>query len=167
MNAPPHPSTGLPGTLSDAAFRLAYRIAFRLLLAWWFLRRPAHRGATVAVWVGGEVLLLHQSYRATLDFPGGSIGRGELPREAACRELGEEVGLAVPPEALSHARDIAGWWEHRHDHVSIFELRLSGRPTLRLDNREIVAASFMTPATALSLPLAPYIRAYLEAVGVP
>lgn len=153
--------------LSDAGFRIAYRIAFRLLLIWWFLRRPHHRGAVVAVWLDGAVLMLRQSYRGLLDFPGGSIGRNELPLQAACRELAEEVGLAVPPEALSHARDIVVWWEHRRDHVSIFELRLSEMPALRLDNREIIGARFMTPSAALAAGVPPYIRAYLEGGAVP
>ncbi len=135
-------------------------------MVWWFLRRPAHRGAVVAVWVEGEVLMLRHSYRPLLHFPGGSVSRHELPRQAACRELGEEVGIAVPPEVLAHVRDLVGWWEYRRDHVSIFELRLSERPKLRIDNREIVAASFMAPAAVLAQPIPPYVRAYFEAAGM-
>ena len=44
--------------LLDAAWRLAYRIAFRLMRLWWALRRPARYGVVVAVWCGGRVLIL-------------------------------------------------------------------------------------------------------------
>lgn len=151
----------------DAGFRLAYRLAFALMRLWWFLRRPEHRGALVAVWHDGRVLMLRQSYRDTLDFPGGGLLRGEAPAEAACRELGEEVGIAVAPAALRLAREMTAWRDFRRDHVSIFELRLGMRPALRFDHREIVAAEFMAPAAALAGPVSPFVRAYLLAAAVP
>lgn len=142
-------------------------MAFRLLRAWWYLRRPDHRGAIVALWVGRRVLMLRPSYRDTLDFPGGGIEGGETPAAAACRELAEEIGLAVRAEELVHAGDIVAWWDYRRDHVAIFELRLDAPPALRIDNREIVAAGFMTRDAALVSPVSPFVRAYLESVPVP
>jgi 8-oxo-dGTP diphosphatase len=157
----------------DAAVRLSYRLAFRLLRAWWFLRRPRHAGAIVAVWAEGRVLLVRQSYRETLTFPGGGVGRGETPRAAARRELGEEVGLVADEAALAFVGDWAGWWDYRRERVAIFELRLSAMPALRLDNREIVDAALLTPEEALARPLPSFVRHYLEdglrkaATGVP
>lgn len=146
----------------DAAYRFVYRLAFRLLRGWWLLRRPDHAGAIIAVWVEGRVLLVRQSYRATLTFPGGGIGRGETARAAAQRELGEEVGLVADETALAFAGDWTGWWDHRRDRVAIFELRLSTMPPLRLDNREIVGAILLPPEEALARPLPPFVRGYLE-----
>jgi 8-oxo-dGTP diphosphatase len=145
----------------DGGFRLAYRAGFRVLRLWWFLRRPGHRGVIVAVWHDGEVLMLRPSYRRALVFPGGGLERGEAARAGACRELAEEVGLVVAPDALSLAREMTALWDWRQDHVTIFELRLAARPALRPDGREIVAAEFTTPAKALAAALPPFERAYL------
>jgi 8-oxo-dGTP diphosphatase len=150
--------------LVDGLFRLAYRVGFQVMRLWWFIRQPEHYGTVVAVWYDGRVLMLRQSYRRALVFPGGGLDRGETSRAAACRELAEEVGLVVPSDALSLAREMTVIWDGRRDHVAIFELRLAARPALRLDGREIVAAEFMTPVDALAATLPPFERAYLAAI---
>ncbi len=75
----------------DRFWRLAYRVGFRAARLWCRLRRPAHDGAMVAVWCGGRLLAVQQSYRSNLFWPGGGIRRGE----AARRELREELGRDV------------------------------------------------------------------------
>jgi 8-oxo-dGTP diphosphatase len=152
--------------LLDACYRLAFRFGFRVMRLWWFLRRPAHRGAIVAVWHEGRVLMLRPSYRHTLDFPGGGLGPREAPRAGACRELAEEVGLDIAPDALQLAREMTALWDWRRDHVAIFELRLAARPRLRLDGREIVGAEFMAPAAVLAGEISPFVRAYLAATAM-
>jgi len=151
----------------DGFFRLAYRSAFLLLRWWWYLLRPDHRGVMVAVWVGRRVLMVRPSYRDLLTLPGGSIEADETPATAACRELREETGVTVQPEDLARASEIVGWLDYRHDHVVIFELRLGTVPALRVDNREITEAAFMTPETALALPILPFVRDYLESAAMP
>jgi 8-oxo-dGTP diphosphatase len=145
----------------DRLWQLAYWAAYRLLLLWWLVRRPAHRGALVALWHDGEILLLRSSYRGGWSLPGGGIGRGESVRDAASRELREEIGLAVPPTSLHEAQALELVWEHRRDHTTIFELALAERPTLRLDNREIVAAAFLAPDAVELGEVAPHVAHYL------
>jgi len=156
----------LMGALLDAGYRLAFRFGYRVMRLWWFLRRPDHRGAIVAVWHEGRVLMLRPSYRRTLDFPGGGLGAGEAPRAGACRELAEEIGLEIAPEALLLAREMTAFWDWRRDHVAIFELRLAARPRLCPDRREIVAAEFMVPAAVLAGEISPFVRAYLAATAM-
>jgi 8-oxo-dGTP pyrophosphatase MutT (NUDIX family) len=146
----------------DWPWRLAYRVGFRLARVWWRLRRPDHDGAMVAVWVDGRVLAVQQSYRTNPSWPGGGIRRGEEPREAARRELREELGLEVAPDDLVLAREMVVDWDYRREHVRIFELRLDAEPVLRIDNREIVAARFVDPQALLAeRDLPPFIRAHL------
>ena len=146
----------------DWPWRLAYRLGFRAARLWWRLRRPAHDGAVVAVWWDGRILAVQQSYRANLSWPGGGIGRGEEPREAARRELREELGLEVAADDLVLAREMVVEWDFRRERVRVFELRLRAEPVLRIDNREIVAARFAEPRALLAeAVLPPFIRAYL------
>ena len=150
----------------DAGWRLAYRIAYRLLRLWWALRRPVRQGVVIAVWCGGRVLILRQSYRPGASFPGGGLEAGEDPEAAARRELREEVRIDVPAGRLRLAAEVAMPFESCDDAVSIFELVLETEPPLRPDNREIVAAAFLPPAEALGDPaMPPYVRAYLEDRG--
>ena len=146
----------------DRLWRLAYRIGFRAARLWWRFRRPRHDGAVVAVWWGGRVLVIQQSYRANPSWPGGGIRSGEEPREAARRELREELGLLVDAHDLVLARDMVVEWDFRREHVRVFELRLRKEPVLRVDNREVVAAGFVDPQALLAeAVLPPFIRAYL------
>ena len=145
----------------DRLWQLAFLVAYRLALLWWFVRRPPHRGALVAIWHDGEVLLLRSSYRPGWSMPGGGIARGESARDAAARELSEEVGLVVAAASLHEAQAVELICEHRPNHTTIFELTVAQRPTLRLDNREIVDAAFHRPATVDLAEVGPHIGRYL------
>ena len=150
-------------TMMDRLWRLAYRVGFRAARLWWRLRRPAHDGAVVAIWLDdGRILAVQQSYRANPSWPGGGIRRGEQPREAARRELREELALDVRPDDLVLAREMAVERDFLRERVRVFELRLRGETVLRIDNREIVAARFVEPRALLAeAVLPPFIRAYL------
>ena len=146
-------------------WRVAYRLGFRAVRLWWWLRHPEHDGAIVAVWLDQRVLAVRQSYRTSRGFPGGGIDRGEEPRHAARRELREEIGLDVALDDLRLVRDMVAEWDFRRDHVRIFELHLQAEPQLRIDRREIVAAEFVEPRILLTENnLPPFIRAYLSEV---
>jgi 8-oxo-dGTP pyrophosphatase MutT (NUDIX family) len=45
----------------------------------------------------GRVLLVHPTYKATWDIPGGYVERGESPAAACRRELKEELGIDREP----------------------------------------------------------------------
>lgn len=151
-------------TLIDRAFQLAYFCAYRTLRAYWRVRHPTTNGALVAIWSRGQVLLVRNSYVPYYSAPGGYMHRTESPRTAAVRELREEVGLTVAPEALQLALDLAHEWEGKLDHVRIFNLVLRERPEIRIDHREVVEARWFDPAQLEGLnvfpPLARVIAEY-------
>jgi len=152
-----------PSHVFDPAMRVALWCAYHLLLAWWFLRRPNHYGAVVAIWVGPQILMIRHSYRRNwLSWPGGSVRRGEAPLEAARRELREETGLNITDDSLRFVGRVLERWEWRYDYVSLFELRLKRAPSLHLDGCEVIDAKLMSRKAALAQPLVPFIRTYLE-----
>jgi len=65
----------------------------------------------VKSWLGGD----------EWGFPGGGVGRRELPEAAACRELEEETGLAVTKNNLEFIGVIHSWG---HDEM-IYSLQTS------------------------------------------
>lgn len=142
--------------------RVAYRSAYSLALAYWFVRRPRTEGTLVGVWLGRKVLLLQNSYKRPFSMPGGGQHPHETPSETGARELREEVGLHVAPSALPEVFAARGSDEFKRDLCHFVELEVDAEPRLTLDNREVVWASFIDVETALQLPLVQVVRAYLE-----
>jgi 8-oxo-dGTP pyrophosphatase MutT (NUDIX family) len=159
--SPDHAWAEGPRRPVDRGFRAAYWLGFRIMRSWWYLRRPDHRGALVAVWVRHRVLVLRLSYRTDVSLPGGGINRGETAEQAALRELKEEVGLTLAAGDLRLAWRQQSFWDYRQDHVTIFEAELDDLPPLLPDGREVVEARLISPLAVLAGPAAPFLRSYL------
>jgi 8-oxo-dGTP diphosphatase len=145
----------------NALARLAYRAAYLVARAWWFIRRPHTFGSVVAIWSDGQLLLLRSSYRRDYMLPGGFLKPRETAIDAALRELFEELHLSLPPNALKLGWRGSTTFEHRHDTTTIWEVMLDARPLIYVDGREIVWAGWRTAAEARALPLSPPVQAYL------
>jgi 8-oxo-dGTP diphosphatase len=141
--------------------RFAYRSAYCGARIWWLIRRPQTFGAVVALWSGGRILLVQASYRRCYALPGGFMKRGESAREAASRELAEELQLVIPPDALTLGWHGSRRFESREDTVTLWEIVLDAPPPVRVDGRELVWAGWKTPAEARALRLIPYLHDYL------
>lgn len=147
----------------DRAFQLAYVCAYRVMRTYWSLRHPKTHGALIALFNRGELLLVRNSYVPYYTLPGGYVNSSETGRDAARRELREEVNLSVAPEQLVPELDEHHDWEGKREHIEIFSVELPERPVLRIDNREVIEASWFTPERALELNLFPPIRRILQA----
>jgi len=153
------------GSIRARLHRAALWVAYRGMLAVWFVLRPKRRGVFVAVWHRGRVLAIRNSYRSLLALPAGGMKRGEAPREAAVRELREEVGLSLAPDDLRFACEIDSDHEYTRDHCWFFEVDLAQAPTVVPDGREVIWAGFVDADEALRGRFLPPVRAYLESRG--
>ena len=100
--------------------RLAYRVAYRLLQLYTFVRRPEVRGTMVAVRDGERVLLVRHTYgdRRRWELPGGWMHPSEAPEDAARREVAEELGIEVVLDDGSGSLD--GDWHFKREHLAWF-----------------------------------------------
>lgn len=147
----------------DLAYRIGYRMAYRLLQVWWFCRRPAARGAAVAVWDGDRLLVVRASYRRHLDLPGGGIEGRETPLAAAIRELREETGLRALPEELRDAGSFRFEENHRRITTQLFRWRPLEPPTPSADRREVLWARYLSREQLARADLSPVLQRYLAA----
>ena len=144
---------------------MAIRLAYAGLRVYWFLVRPQIVGVKCVVIHDDAVLLVRHTYGdRAWDLPGGHVKRRELPRDAARREMREELG-----------RCIDGWLDlgelyvttnhHHHDNLHLFQAHVPDR-RLELDLTELAQAGWFAP-DALPPELARYVRPILARVRKP
>ena len=62
----------------------------------------------------GKLLLAYSNHKKAWYLPGGKIDSGETPREALCREVGEELNVTISPALLQYVgRITAPAWGER------------------------------------------------------
>ena len=166
-----------PRSIRALLKRLARRLHLLQLSAWGYelyrlIRRPHTHGALVAIWQNNEVLMVKTSYRKGFGLPGGGLQAGEHARDAAVRELNEELGLAIESSYLKEPWTITEQQPGGHNTVTIFALLWSKHtsneepgeafPTLELDRLEVVSATWMSRDEALNQHLPGHLRSYLK-----
>ena len=166
-----------PRSIKALLKRLARRLHLLQLAAWGYelyrlIRRPHTHGALVAIWVNNKVLMVQTSYRKGYGLPGGGLQPGERAREAAVRELNEELGLAIESSWLQEPWTITEQQRGGRNTVTIFALPWSQHaskivtgtalPALKIDHLEIISTAWMSPNEALKQHLPGHLRQYLE-----
>jgi 8-oxo-dGTP pyrophosphatase MutT (NUDIX family) len=139
--------------------RIAYRVAYALLRAYWFLARPVGDGVKCVLSDGERILLVRHTYGGRgWQFPGGAVKRSEPPETAARREIREELGVDI--ERWTALGTIAGRAHHRRDSVHCFQAEVR-EPALTVDRGEIAAVSWFERG-ALPDDLGDYVEVILE-----
>lgn len=141
MDFPPKNHSTPIRRLTDPLARAVIRIGYRTLTLYWRKRGITRTGVGVIIRHDGKVLAVRHSYRPEYTIPGGGIGRNETPAVAAARELREELSLEVAAEDLVYLR------QRRNTHL--MTLNLAEMPDIRIDNREIIEAVFLTEEEAI------------------
>jgi 8-oxo-dGTP pyrophosphatase MutT (NUDIX family) len=160
--------------------RLARRLHLLQLAAWGYelyrlIRRPHTHGSLVAIWKSNQLLLVQTSYRKGYGLPGGGIQAGESARDAAIRELQEELGLAIESSWLQDPWSISERQPGGLNTVTIFRLpwdqhltdsiHAPNRPPVEIDQLEIIATAWMSREEALNQHLPNHLRHYLKTYG--
>lgn len=139
--------------------RRGLRLAHRLRTLWWRAAKPQLVGVNVLLCnAGGEVLLVRHSYEADRwTLPGGGLNRGELPVDAARREIAEELGCEAEPLLPIGVNRRSLYGAPCTTHI------FTGEPAgpLRPDRREVAEAHFF-PRDALPQARVPIVDAGLE-----
>ena len=154
--------------LADALIRLFLKLAYKVVTIIWYFTRPSIKGVFIAVWCQNRILIVKNSYRKWYIVPCGGIKRNEDRKQAAVRELYEEVGISADPKTLRYAGNFAERYKYALDNGFFYEVELATMPEIKIDNREVIWARFMKPDQAFELVLNPLVRAYLlKAVNKP
>jgi 8-oxo-dGTP diphosphatase len=98
---------------------LLLRAGSPFLQLWWRIRRPTTFGVKALLRLpDGRFLVVRHSYADTRRWalPGGGYNpAGETPAQAAAREVQEELGLVVPPEAFTVLATAVTTLQGKHD----------------------------------------------------
>ena len=119
-------------------------------------------GVYVAVWHREKLLIIKNSYKKRFTIPCGRIKRGEDIAEAAVRELREEVGITLEKSQIKFVGKYSAKHTYATDVGSFFEFKTAELPKVRVDNREVTWAEFLTLDQISGLKLSPTVKTWLE-----
>lgn len=140
------------------------RVAYAGLRTYWFVLRPRVVGVKCVLTNGDDVLLVRHTYgNRAWDLPGGTVRRRELPRDAAEREMHEELGRRI--EDWISLGELFVNTNHHDDNLHLFQARVSDRQ-LDLNLTELAEADWF-PRDALPADLSRYVRTIVKRVNQP
>lgn len=150
-----------------ASWHIVQKIRFWAYWPWLFLYfRSGHR-SRVLIHDGSKVLLVKGRWKLWFNddswsLPGGGIGAGEQPEDAAVRELNEELGLQVATRQLEPLGDGVVREHGLHYHAYFFKLQLPESTELRLQASEIADAKWLEAANISPDRLKPEVQSALQ-----
>jgi ADP-ribose pyrophosphatase YjhB (NUDIX family) len=102
------------------------KLRMSLFHMWFRLKRPMTLGVRVFLDdEDGKICLIRHTYTPGWHLPGGGVERGETCRDAAIKEVREEVGAIVKPEDMRLVSIHANFANFKGDHVLLYQARAS------------------------------------------
>lgn len=92
-----------------------------------WMRSMEHRLSSVAIILEnsvGQALIVKANYKPYWSFPGGVIDKGETPRQAAVREVAEEVGIHLTESQLQFVAVVDRKSPDAHTYQFVFKAPL-------------------------------------------
>lgn len=151
-----------PGKRVNRIWGLFLTIAFQCARIVFTITRKHLRGALIAVWYNGKILLIQKSYRKAWSIPGGLVKKREPREQGAVRETFEEVGICLDPGDLVFITEVPGELGP-NDRAHLFEVTVDDPVDVVIDGREIVKAEFVLPEEAIRRVLDKQIEDYVRA----
>ena len=140
------------------------RVAYGGLRTYWFLLRPQVMGVKCILTDGDDVLLVRHTYgHRAWDLPGGTVRRREAPRDAARREMHEELGRRF--EDWADLGELFVSINHHYDNLHLFHTRVADRE-LDLNLAELAEADWFA-RHALPADLGAYVLPILSRLAGP
>lgn len=125
--------------------QLLTSLALTLLRTYWYLARPNTYGVKVVLIRGDQLLLVQHSYGSgQWTFPGGSREKDETCKEAAKREIKEELDIDLELSEISECGSFVSTREYKRDHVTVCTARTDQEATP--DPFEIKKATWFSKA---------------------
>lgn len=145
--------------------RFLFWTAYRMLVIYWFFRRPQTHGCQVVLLTEQKILLVRHTYKNPdqWDLPGGGIRDDEPPPAAATRELAEELGVSA--HDIEHVATTTLYHRFHYDNLEIFVCRgFTGAPSP--DRIEITSAEWF-PLQDIPANLSPMAAHVLHSIALP
>lgn len=119
--------------------------------------------AYVVVLVEDEILVTKNwlGFQKKWRLPGGGVNAGEQPIIAAQRELLEEVGIAIHEQNLQPLSSKPFRSNFKYDYY-LFTLRMPQKPKLKIDNKEILSAEFVSLKQIEKLNISEELKSFLK-----
>lgn len=127
------------------AKRTILRVVYPIALIYWYIVKPKTERAKVILVHNKQILLVKQSFhRKQWTLPGGGINVDEPPKEAAAREIKEELNLVNLDLKFLGLTDKK--MDGRHDLLYIFQAEVTAKQieTIKVDGVEIIEARWFS-----------------------
>jgi 8-oxo-dGTP diphosphatase len=123
--------------------------------------RLIHVSAAVITDAGGRLLLVRKAGTTAFMQPGGKPEPGETPAETLARELAEEVGLRVDPDAFEPLGSFTATAANEPGFAVVADVfRVDIGDQQPAPDAEIAELRWVTGATASGIEIAPLAREY-------